>query len=429
MIQSHRRLCASLMAAFVFAALGACSGGGSASSGLANPSANLTFTWPEGFTYDSLTGALYGPSAAAKATAPDYIASVTLTVFGEGMDAPITYNVPLDTLTITYALPPGPKTFTVTVITIYGQVFTASLDAELGAGFNLDLEFDLKVNAPPLIQSLAAGAGTSAKLGAQVTVTATDENDDPLSYQWSASGGAKVSGSGATVTVTASKSGTYTVTVIVSDGQGGTATASVNVTFTNTTPEVLSVTANPASPAMSENVALTCVGDDPDGDALNYYWTGTNGYKGSGASVTTTVGVGKVTSFTCEVYDGLESAFGSVKVPAVYKSWTGTLIDNDLVTLGLRDWSDAESLSISCSSTGDPVKVRIWGGIFSGGGNSVTHRWTTDIQDGLYCIDIWNPCPMCDTPWPGTGLNANVSCYFTYPTSLSVVVNDGGCAG
>ena len=426
MFHIYRRSWASLVAAFIVVFFGACSGGGSAHSGL-TPSANLTFNWPEGFTYDPMTGALYGPSAAAKATAPDYIASVTLTVSGEGMDAPVTYNVPLDTLTITYALPPGPKTFTVTVVTIYGQVFTATLDAELGAGFNLDLEFDLHVNIPPVIQSLTAGAGTSAKLGAQVTVVATDENGDPLSYQWSASGGVRISGSGATVTVTASKSGTYTVSVIVSDGQGGAATASVDVTFTNTTPEILSVTANPVSPAMNENVTLTCVGDDPDGDALNYYWTGTNGYKGSGAAVTTTVGVGSVTSFTCEVYDGMESVFGSVKVPAVSKSWTGTLADNGSVGLGLGNWGDAESLSISCSVSGDPVELAILGLGWDAGGTSIAHRWTSDIQDGAYCIDIWNPCPMCDSLWTGTGLNANVSCYITYPNSLNVVVIDGGC--
>jgi len=84
----------------------------------------------------------------------------------------------------------------------------------------------------------------SSPAGASFTLHAgaSDEDNDPLTYEWSGA----ASGSGSSLTVTLpppaapSKSATYTMTVTVSDGNGGQATDDVLLTVTDTTGPVLS---------------------------------------------------------------------------------------------------------------------------------------------------------------------------------------------
>ncbi|MFA6127284.1 MAG: hypothetical protein WC699_08275 [Bacteroidales bacterium] len=80
-----------------------------------------------------------------------------------------------------------------------------------------------KKNSAPVVASVVINP-TAVDPGqtVSVTVTATDANNDPLTYAYTVNGGA-ISGTGPMVQwIAPSNSGAYSVSVVVSDGQGGT---------------------------------------------------------------------------------------------------------------------------------------------------------------------------------------------------------------
>lgn len=81
---------------------------------------------------------------------------------------------------------------------------------------------EVRANIPPTISSLVADTDWTTPSGSiQVTCTASDHDDDELSYEWSTDGG-DISGTGPEVTWTAPEEvGAYDVTVVVKDGYGG----------------------------------------------------------------------------------------------------------------------------------------------------------------------------------------------------------------
>jgi hypothetical protein len=90
-----------------------------------------------------------------------------------------------------------------------------------------------EANKIPVISGISVNPTSVAAGGtANVTVTATDADNDALTYAYTPNGGA-ISGVGSSVTWTVpSTAGAYSVNVLVSDGQGGTATGSGGVTVT-----------------------------------------------------------------------------------------------------------------------------------------------------------------------------------------------------
>jgi hypothetical protein len=98
----------------------------------------------------------------------------------------------------------------------------------------------VRANSPPTITSLVANADWITPLGSlNVTCTASDPDNDELSYEWTTTGG-NISGTGAAVNWTAPQEvGTYNVTVMVKDGYGGEDTKFVPVSVTLSPPPTI----------------------------------------------------------------------------------------------------------------------------------------------------------------------------------------------
>lgn len=167
--------------------------------------------------------------------------------------------------------------------------------------------------------SLFAGSGDVVA----VHVTASDVDNDPLTYSYSASGGA-VEGTGADARWNSSgvAAGSYTVTVKVDDGKGGTASCAADIKVEekpNHPPTAsMSVERSPILPG--EHTGITCNGSDPDNDPLTYSYTASGGQiTGSGSNVQfDSAGLAPGTySVKCIVNDGrggTADASGNVEV-------------------------------------------------------------------------------------------------------------------
>lgn len=110
---------------------------------------------------------------------------------------------------------------------------TATCDDGRGGTANAttDVTVEEKPNTPPTISCAANPATITAGQSATITSTASDADNDKLTYSYKASGG-KVSGTDATAQFdsTGVAPGTYTITCHVSDGRGGETDATTQVT-------------------------------------------------------------------------------------------------------------------------------------------------------------------------------------------------------
>lgn len=172
------------------------------------------------------------------------------------------------------------------------------------------------VNRSPMAACSAEKSSVYAESGDSVGVRAmaSDLDNDPLTYSWTASGGA-VQGSGPAVSWNSAgtRTGTYTVTANVSDGKGGTASCAVDIKVDprpNRAP-TMTCSVDRSSVLTGERVRVTARAADVDNDPLTYSWR-TNGGQivGSGASVqldTTGLAAGRYT-VTGRVDDGRSGA-------------------------------------------------------------------------------------------------------------------------
>ncbi len=147
------------------------------------------------------------------------------------------------------------------------------------------------VNHPPVAScaanptSVFQGSGDSV----QVHVTASDPDNDPLTYSYTATGGT-VEGTGPDARWNSAgvAAGSYTVTAKVDDGKGGTVScaADIKVEEKPNHPPVISCAANPASIVQGQQAAIASTASDPDNDPLTYSYSTTGGQiTGNGAQV------------------------------------------------------------------------------------------------------------------------------------------------
>ena len=200
------------------------------------------------------------------------------TFLKNGVSGPTTITIPSDAAIIAIFLPSG------------GNI-TYDLDKMLINGIIVDYHSGQTVlNYPPRIKSLSADS-TIILLGSGIKVycTATDKDNDVLSYAWSVSGGS-ISGSGSQVNWTAPNSvGTYFITCLVEDGNSGEVNDTINIKVVesiNNDPVIEKILANPRKIHLGTQSEITCYANDVDGDQLSFSWSSQEGsFSGSGSQV------------------------------------------------------------------------------------------------------------------------------------------------
>lgn len=137
-------------------------------------------------------------------------------------------------------------------------------------------------NHPPV--AACSANPTSVYAGSNDTVAvhvnASDPDNDPLTYSYTASGGA-VEGTGPDARFNSAglAEGTYTVTAKVDDGRGGTATCATDITVAKrpNRPPTISCSTDRSPIMPGERTGITSVASDPDGDPLTYSYSATAG--------------------------------------------------------------------------------------------------------------------------------------------------------
>ncbi len=122
-----------------------------------------------------------------------------------------------------------------------------------------------------------------------VTCTASDPDNDPLTWTWSSTCG-KVDGTGPNVRWLSAgvQVGSCTITAKVDDGRGGSASSSVSVSVQAKPhrPPTITCSADRTSVFTGEKVHITTNAVSPDGDPLTYTWRANGGQVvGNGAAV------------------------------------------------------------------------------------------------------------------------------------------------
>ncbi|MEK6754743.1 MAG: LamG-like jellyroll fold domain-containing protein, partial [Bacteroidota bacterium] len=172
-----------------------------------------------------------------------------------------------------------------------GGKTTYDLDRMLIDGVVVDYHSGQPVtNYPPRIKSLAPDSTTVlTKHSVHIYCTATDKDNDTLSYAWNSSGGS-ILGAGSIVTWNAPDSaGTYVVTCTVSDAHGAQAVAADTlavVQSVNHPPVIQKMKAVSRKINIGGTSLISCLAVDPDSNALTYRWSAASGsLSGSGSAV------------------------------------------------------------------------------------------------------------------------------------------------
>jgi len=139
-----------------------------------------------------------------------------------------------------------------------------------------------KPNHPPVAACSAAAPSVyqGSKDPVAIHVNASDADNDPLTYSYTATGGT-VDGTGPDARWNPSglALGSYTINVKVDDGRGGTATCAADVAVAKrpNSPPVISCSPERTPIIAGERVAIISRASDPDGDPITYSYSATGG--------------------------------------------------------------------------------------------------------------------------------------------------------
>lgn len=156
--------------------------------------------------------------------------------------------------------------------------FTVKLTVSDGSLTNSSFMYIYVYNGAPAIRSFFPAAASMIILegqGAQFGITATDPNNDPLSYAWTFNGRPQpISGPSYNYTSNSTSAGEHRVTATASDGfADATREWTITVRNVNNPPTVASFSpAASCSVSEGESLLLAATASDVDGDDLTYVW-------------------------------------------------------------------------------------------------------------------------------------------------------------
>lgn len=170
---------------------------------------------------------------------------------------------------VTWQAPEDEGTYTVTI--------TVS-DGELTMSQSKDLVIQINNQAPSIVSFTSEMSTVEPESSTDFSVEVVDPNNDDLTVVWNATAGS-FEGSGYTVHWIAPQTeGNYTITVTISDGQVEVSESkTIAVVKTNEAPVIKDITVPATSVTPLEHLPLQANFSDPDGDALTFIWTATDG--------------------------------------------------------------------------------------------------------------------------------------------------------
>lgn len=321
---------------------------------------------------------LTGPTA--NPTTLDYQQSTTLSLTASDADGDtLSYAwtqqpaTPAGTFSSTTAADPTWTAPRVTTNTAFQLSVTVSDGRGGSANGAASVNVNAFVNSPPTITAGPSASATTINEQQSITlsVSASDANNDPLTYAWTQTSPASPVGtfsdaSVANPTWTApdvTANGTYTLQVTVSDGQGGSAQGTIDITVqkVNQPPTVGATITGPATLLAGDTGTFSITASDPDGDTLTYAWSQTTPATPQGTWVTGTTGssaqwyspaLGTQTTFTLavSVTDGQsDPVVRTIDVPVTVPRYTNVQSIWDSRCTGCHGTSGGLSLAAGSS--------------------------------------------------------------------------------
>ncbi|MCX6142416.1 MAG: T9SS type A sorting domain-containing protein [Ignavibacteriales bacterium] len=197
----------------------------------------------------------------------------------------------LQNVTGSISLPIKANTAMLIVIAPSAGAITYDLDRLLIDGVVVDFLTGRAVaNYPPRIKSLVPDSSTIlTKHAVHIYSTATDKNNDALTYSWGGSGGTILGGGSVVTWLAPDTVGTYVVTCTVTDMHGAQAISADTfnvVRSINNPPVIQKMKAIPKKINIGATTTLSCLAVDADSNALSYRWSARSGLlSGSGSLV------------------------------------------------------------------------------------------------------------------------------------------------
>ena len=173
-------------------------------------------------------------------------------------------------------------------------------------------------NRIPVVVGKKENFGIKEGSSFELNVTASDPDNEDLTYNWTHDQDSEWFKMGQTITVEEDLApGVYTFTVTITDPLGNTETAEVEVTINaNSVPSIDSASADPETAEEGESVVLSVEATDEDGDELTYTWTRSDdaAWERTGSSVTLEDLEPGDYTFTVTVTDGMDETSQDITV-------------------------------------------------------------------------------------------------------------------